>query len=169
MPGLKYAPIKTISPITRTSIKIFSMNDKIRFLFVFVVFCMLFVAACNSKDTKKETISFSPDSSKILIDLEVPDAVSYVQNILLIDSTGAGLVEVLDYRQNLDSLNQEMPVTGSYKLNGNFLEFTPTTPFVKGDFYLVTTYVGLAIGDAKAMLTRDLNLRGKPQSKTLER
>jgi hypothetical protein len=130
---------------------------------LFTLCCLVF-GGCFFKNKQELSISFSKDSSGVIIS-GINEIDSYqLQQQLTIDSLKhlPGLVEIRD--EQIDSL-----IVGEFFWLNNTLIFSPNTPFVKGSTYVITTVLNSSYGTAKDILIGNLGKQIKGHEEKLRR
>ena len=120
-------------------------------LSLFFALCAFFFS-CNNHHNKALTIVFSADSSKIVISNIELAALLQVKNNIKTDTLYQKLVSVLVTPAENDSTSMEREYAGILTMNGDALEFTPDSAFVRGKSYLVETILNASFGDVEKLV-----------------
>lgn len=134
------------------------MFSKITLLLV----CCLIFTSCNSKKDSKFDIHFSTDSSKIIF-----SGIDEVSIFQAQKNNPDNLISVLSIASN--NTEQEKLISGQIEIEGQNLIFTPDTPFVKGQSYLVHTILNSSFGKTTDILKSDLGHTVKTHERILKR
>ena len=143
------------------------MFKYIKFLLVSILFFTLF--SCNVKNSKPLLITFSKDSTQIVLKDISEAGLFQLKSHLDSDSAYQNLVVVLETPGDNDSTSMEMELKGKLSLNENQLVFTPELPFVKGKTYLVETIINAQFASGEDIIKDKVGKHIKPQQKTLLR
>ena len=143
------------------------MFKYIKFLLVSILFFALF--SCNVKNSKPLLITFSKDSTQIVLKDISEAGLFQLKSHLDSDSAYQNLVVVLETPADNDSTSMEMELKGKLSLNENQLVFTPELPFVKGKTYLVETIINAQFASGEDIIKDKVGNHIKPQQKTLLR
>ena len=136
------------------------------------LFIVLFIAAlfgCSTANNKPVLIDFSSDRKCIVISGVNPAGLLQLKNKTAGDSTVYGLVSVLQTPSERDTSIRESPIMGKILVTDSNIVFKPDLPFVKGNDYLVVTYLNAQFGGAGQMLKGELSSKLKPVQKVLTR
>jgi hypothetical protein len=137
-----------------------------KLLFVLLFFTLY---ACNATNNKPLLISFSSDSTTIVLkNIELAGFLQLKNNINS-DSVYQNVVSVLQTPSETDSLGTEKYFTGRLYVAGDSLVFVPNQPFVKGQNYLVQTMINTKFATAKDILTAKVGHKVKAQQQVLSR
>ena len=143
------------------------MFKYIKFLLVAVSFCSLF--SCNETKSKPLVITFSSDSSQIVVkDINEAGLFQLKKNINT-DSSYQQLVSVLQTPGEGDSTSMEIEWQGKLSLKENELLFTPVLPFIKGKTYLIETILNSHFASGEDIIKNKVGTQIKPQQQTLKR
>ncbi len=107
-----------------------------------VVFSFL-LASCTSTNTKPVSVNFNTDSSKIVISNINAVALLQIKSNINSYASYQNLVTVLQIPPQNDTISLEKECPGKLSLNNTALIFTPNTPFVKGNTYLISTLINV--------------------------
>lgn len=169
IPGTKYAPNKTVTPMSNKSIKSFSIFLNFKVYCLFLIIITILKTSCNNKEFKKDLIKFNSDSTAILI--EIADNAVYNSLVQRKNEgeTLTSIISVVEIENEIDSLFFEKEILGSVELKNEKLIFTPKSEMRKGSTYNITTMLGSGLGGAKATFNQALNVRGGGIQGTLTR
>ena len=149
----------------------FKYRIKLSFFLNFLclpVFCCQFLN-CTSTNSKPLLIEFSRDSTAIEFrNIDRPGLLQ-LQSIPEKDSVLSELIAVLQTPSETDTTIKEMPLPGKLVLTDSIIIFTPQRPFIKGNDYLVITYLNARFGTAEQILKSQLNTGVKPVQVLLTR
>ena len=144
----------------------------------FVVFrnflCVLpllgcYFLACTSTNSKPLLISFSADSTAIEFSNIDRPGLLQLQHTAAKDSVLNELIAVLQTPSETDTTIKEISLAGTLSLTDSNIVFTPQKPFVKGNDYLIITYLNARFGTADQILKSQLNTTVKPTQVLLTR
>lgn len=143
------------------------MFKYIKFPIITICFCLLF--SCNTENNKPLVISFSSDSSQIVVkdihEVELFQIRSHIDT----DSAYQKLVTVLQTPAEDDSTSMETEWPGKLTIAKDHLLFTPNVPFVKGKTYLVETILNTEFASGEDIVKGRMNVQIKPQQQILKR
>ena len=143
------------------------MFKYIKFLLVSILFFALF--SCNVKNSKPLLITFSKDSTQIVLKDISEAGLFQLKSHLDSDSAYQNLVVVLETPGDNDSTSMEMELKGKLSLNENQLVFTPEISFKKGKTNLVETIINAQFASGEDIIKDKVGNHIKPQQKTLLR
>lgn len=126
-------------------------------------------AACSAANNTPLSIRFSADSTSIVLEHIDRAGLLTLQADTGKDSLLKELVSVLHTPSERDTLGREELVKGAISLKDNTIVFTPVHPFVKGNDYLVITFVNSRFGTPEQVVKGKLNLSVKPIQQLLTR
>ena len=138
------------------------------FLSVAAVFCCLF-SACSSSNNKPLLIGFSADSTSIVFNNIDRTGLLQLKSMATQDSVLNDLISVLQTPSETDTTIKELPLAGKLMVTDTNIVFTPERPFLKGNDYLVITYLNVRFGSAEQILKSQLNTAVKPHQVLLTR
>ncbi|WP_217643888.1 hypothetical protein [Pedobacter rhizosphaerae] len=126
------------------------------------------IQSCSNANNKP-IIKFSGDSSTIII--KNIDEASWFEarKAYQANPDANSLITVLIIPGDQDSLQTEREISGSFKLAGDSIQFTPDSTFLKGKTYLVENYVGVKFGSLGGLLKNNVKAQLQPQRQTLTR
>lgn len=125
--------------------------------------------ACTSTNSKPLLISFSADSTAIEFSNIDRPGLLQLQHTAAKDSVLNELIAVLQTPSETDTTIKEIPLAGTLSLTDSNIVFTPQKPFVKGNDYLIITYLNARFGTADQILKSQLNTTVKPTQVLLTR
>lgn len=131
-------------------------------------FSCLFIA-CSTANNKPVLVSFSSDSSAVVISGISAAGLAQLKSSPAEDSLVYNLVSVFQTPSEHDTSVVEQPVKGLISIQNHTVVFKPGKPFVKGRDYLVLTYLNSQFANAGAMLKGQLDYKLKPVQKVLSR
>ena len=143
------------------------MFKYIKFLLVSILFFALF--SCNVKNSKPLLITFSKDSTQIVLKDISEAGLFQLKSHLDSDSAYQNLVVILETPEDNDSTSMEMELKGKLSLNENQLVFTPEISFKKGKTNLVETIINAQFASGEDIIKDKVGNHIKPQQKTLLR
>lgn len=127
------------------------------------------VAISCSNTNSKPVIKFSGDSSSIIIKNIDEASFLQVKNAYKTNPDSLDLISVLLTPGDQDSLQVERQISGRFSIGGDSVVFKPNEPFIKGQNYLVESYIGVSYADAKKLLTNGIKHNLQPQQQILTR
>lgn len=134
---------------------------------VFLFFCLQ--VACSTTNSKPLLIDFSADSTCIVFSNIDRPGLLQLSGIAAQDSVLNSLVSVLQTPSETDSLTRETPLAGKLTITDTTIVFKPQQPFLRGNDYLVITYLNARFGTEEQILKSQLNTRVKPYQVVLTR
>jgi len=140
-----------------------------RFLKYSVVVAVFMSAFSCSNRNNKPVIKFSGDSTSIIITNIDEASLLQVKNAYQANMDTVNIMSVLIMPGELDSIQDELEVTGKVKIVGDSLIFNPDQPFVKGKDYLVESYIGVKFATVGNLITGSAKHNLQPQKQTLKR
>lgn len=143
------------------------MFKYIKFSIATILFFILF--SCSSPEDKPLEISFSTDSTQIVVKNIDQAGLFQLKANLETDSAYQQLVSVLQTPTDDDSIGMEKEWLGKLNLNEDKLVFTPDIPFIKGKTYLVETILNAQFATGEDILKDKVGTQIRPQQKTLKR
>lgn len=143
------------------------MFKYIRFILVAISFW--FLISCNETKNMPLVITFSSDSSQIVLKGINEAGLFQLKNNINTDSSYQQLVTVLQTPVEDDSTSMEIEWQGKLSLKSNELLFTPVQPFIKGKTYLVETIINSQFASGEDIIKDKIGARIKPQQQTLKR
>jgi len=138
------------------------------FKYSVIVWVSISVLSCSNRNNKP-IIKFSGDSTSIIIKNIDEASLLQVKNAYKANADTLNLVSVLIKPGELDSIQDELEVTGKVKILGDSLIFNPDQPFVKGKYYLVESYIGVKFATVGNLITGSAKHNLQPQKQTLKR
>ena len=138
------------------------------FKFLAIVVTTSFIVSCSGTNNKP-SIKFSSDSTSIIIKNFDETSLLQVRNAYLNDADSNKLVSVFKQAGELDSLQDDILVSGKFKFAGDSLVFMPEAPFTKGSAYIVESYIDVKFGNAGKLITGKANYNLQPQKELLKR
>lgn len=123
---------------------------------------------CANKDSNKLEISFSNDSSAIVV-THIDNGGLYAIEQDRQNGDTAILVSVMETPNENDSLSREIILPGRIEIRKQAVWFFPDKPFQRKKSYRVSTQLNLRIGKTEDMLKSTLNTRLQAYEKTLVR
>ena len=138
------------------------------FKFLAIVVTTSFIVSCSGTNNKP-SIKFSSDSTSIIIKNFDETSLLQVRNAYLNDADSNKLVSVFKQAGELDSLQDDILVSGKFKFAGDSLVFMPGEPFNKGSAYIVESYIDVKFGNAGKLITGKANYNLQPQKELLKR
>jgi len=140
----------------------------LNFVCALPILCCQFLA-CTSTNSKPLLISFSADSTSIEFSNIDRPGLLQLKNTPAKDSVLNELIAVLQTPSETDTTIKEIPLAGTMSLTDSNIVFRPQKPFVKGNDYLVITYLNARFGTADQILKSQLNTTVKPTQVLLTR
>jgi hypothetical protein len=144
-PGIRYAAIKTATPISKISIINF-IFFKIRLGSLIIVCCLnILLSACHSKTEKADNfktikIELNADSSKIILKGLEHNIIESLNNDTLRSEEWQSLFAIYAKPRGAEESLSE-PIQGKYMISNNDIIFLPDSSFEKGHTYdAVFTY-----------------------------
>ncbi|WP_231426509.1 hypothetical protein [Pedobacter sp. Leaf250] len=139
-------------------------------LFKFSVFVVItsVIISCSGTNNKP-IIKFSRDSTSIIIKNFDEASLMQVRNAYSNQANSNNLVAVLRQAGELDSLQDDILVSGNFKMYGDSLVFVPEKPFIKGNNYLIESFIDVQFGNAGKLISGNANYNLKPQKQILKR
>jgi len=128
----------------------------------------MFALAC-SHTNNKPIIKFSGDSASIVIKNFDEASLLQVKNAYLSNPDSNQLVSVWMQPGELDSLQDDLPVKGAYKVDGDSLVFIPDTAFQKGRIYVVESFINVEFANAGKLISGAAKYNLQPQRQILKR
>ncbi|MBB4109207.1 hypothetical protein [Pedobacter zeae] len=141
---------------------------KFFFNYLIVVAVVISALSCSNRNNRP-VIKFSGDSSSIIIKNIDEASLLQVKNAYQAKSDTLNLISVLIKPGELDSIQDELEVTGKVKILGDSLVFNPDQPFIKGKDYLVQSYIGVKFATIGNLITSSAKHNLQPQKQTLKR
>lgn len=138
------------------------------FLSGLCIFSGLFLA-CSTSNNKPLLIDFSADSTCIVFNNIDRPGLLQLQSIEAQDSVLNDLISVLQTPSETDSTIKEMPLPGEFMITDTNIVFRPEKPFLKGNDYLVITYLNAKFGTTEQIIKSQLNTAVKPHQIVLTR
>lgn len=138
------------------------------FKFLATVVTTLFIVSCSGTNNKP-SIKFSRDSTSIIIKNFDETGLLQVRNAYLNNADSNKLLSVFKQAGELDSLQDDILVSGKFKFAGDSLVFMPGAPFTKGSAYIVESYIDVKFGNAGKLITGKANYNLQPQKELLKR
>ncbi|RYE37635.1 MAG: hypothetical protein EOP48_28395 [Sphingobacteriales bacterium] len=129
--------------------------------------CLLF--ACSSSNNKPLLIHFSADSTSIVFENIDRPGLLQLKSMEGQDSILNDLISVLQTPSESDTTIKELPLPGKMLVTDTSIVFTPEQPFLKGNDYLVITYLNARFGTPEQVLKAQLNTAVKPHQMLLTR
>jgi len=133
------------------------------------VFAIVMFALACSNTNKKPIIKFSRDSASIIIKNFDEASLLQVRNAYLANPDSNQLLSVWLQPGELDSLQDDIPVKGVYKVSGDSLIFTPGTIFQKGKTYAVESFISVEFANAGKLISGSAKYNLQPQRQILKR
>ncbi|MGN8056906.1 hypothetical protein ACTJKN_11565 [Pedobacter sp. 22163] len=133
------------------------------------VIAIILLALSCSNTNNRPIIKFSGDSSSIIIKNIDEASLLQVKNAYQANADTINLVSVLIKPGDLDSIQDELEVSGKVKILGDSLIFNPDQPFLKGKEYLVESYVGIKFATVGDLIKGNGKQNLKAQRQTLKR
>ncbi len=147
---------------------LFSLMFKyIKFLVVGISIWLIF--SCNEKTQKPLIITFSADSSQIVVKDINEAGLFQLKNKLNTDLAYQKLVTVLQTPADDDSTSMEMEWEGELSLKGDELIYTPKISFVKGNTYLIETILNAQFASGEDVIKDRVGIQIRPQQQILKR
>ncbi len=137
-PGIKYAAIKTASPINRISTINFIFY-KIRISILLFICFIILITSCqtsteNTNNFKSIKFELSADSSKIILKGLEHNIILSLKKDTLSSEEWQNLFSVYVKPLGADE-SSSLPVNGNYSISDNNIFFSPDTSFIKGHTY----------------------------------
>ncbi len=132
-----------------------NVSSKIVFL---IAICV--AIGCTTSNNKPVVINFSADRSVIVVTGINPVGLLQLKNNEVHEEVKSNWLTV---RAN------GIKVPGKVSIKGDTLLFVPTTAFLKGQAYLVSTPLNTRFGDGKDLLQGQINYSLAPHQKLLQR
>ena len=129
---------------------------------------IMFASACSNTNNKP-IIKFSEDSASIIIKNFDEVSLLQVRNAYLAHPDSNQLVSVWLQPGELDSLQDDIPVKGIYKVSGDSLVFSPATSFQKGESYAVENFISVEFANAGKLISGRAKYNLQPQRQILKR
>jgi len=129
----------------------------------------VFLFSCSSANNKPVIIAFSPDSSAVVFSGIDPAGLLQVRNTPRIDTAYAAVLSVLQSPSDRDTDSMELPVGGRVQVTDSTVVFIPVKPFVKGQRYLVVSYMNVKFGTPAMIFSGKLGQNVKPEQVILQR
>jgi len=133
-----------------------------------VIAVVLFALSCSNTNNRP-IIKFSRDSSSIIIKNIDEASLLQVKNAYQTNADALNLVSVLIKPGDLDSIQDELEVSGKLKILGDSVVFNPDQSFLKGKEYLVESYIGIKFATVGDLIMGKGKQNLKPQRQTLKR
>ena len=127
------------------------------------------MVSCNETSQKPLIITFSADSSQIIVKDINEGGLYQLKNKLKTDSAYQKLVTVLQTPADNDSTSMEMEWEGELSLKGNELIYTPKNSFIKGKTYLVETILNAKFASGEDMIKDRVGIQIRPLQQILKR
>jgi len=138
------------------------------FNFVVIGIITLVIISCSGTNNKP-SIKFSRDSTAIVIKNFDESSLFQVRDVYLNQADSNHLVSVFQQAGELDSLQDDVAVTGKFKFAGDSLTFIPSTPFIQGKNYIVESFINVKFGNAGKLISGKANYNLQPQKELLKR
>ena len=133
-----------------------------------IIAVTVFALSCSNTNNRP-IIKFSGDSSSIIIKNIDEASLLQVKNAYQANADTLNLVSVLLKPGELDSIQDELEVPGKVKILGDSLVFNPDQPFLKGEEYLVESYIGIKFATVGDLIMGKGKQNLKAQQQTLKR
>lgn len=133
-----------------------------------VIAIVMFASAC-SHTNNKPIIKFSRDSASIIIKNFDEATLFQVKNAHFSNPDSNQLVSVWLHPGELDSLQDDIQVSGQYKILGDSLVFIPNKPLQKGKTYAVESFIGVKFANAGKLISGSAKYNLQPQRQILKR
>ena len=141
----------------------------LKFLNVGVVLISLCcLVGCNSTKNRPLEITFSSDSTSIVIKNVDPVGMAKIRNGELGDSLLQELVTVVESPLAGDTAGLQMPLPGKLLQTSDSLVFQPARPFEKGRKYMVLTYINSKFADLQSVIKNKTKFNMAPNQQVLE-
>ena len=125
--------------------------------------------SCSSANNKPILIGFTADSSAIVFSGIDPAGLLQIRNTPEIDTAYSTILSVLQTPSDNDPKGIETPLPGQVKVTDSTVVFTPLQPFVKGNDYLVVSYMNVKFGNPAKVFSGKLDYNVRPQQLILKR
>ena len=125
--------------------------------------------SCSSANNKPILIRFSADSTAVIFSGINPAGLLQVRNTPQIDTAYGAILSVLQTPSDNDPDGMEFPFPGKVKVTDSTVVFTPARPFVKGQEYLVVSYMNVKFGSPAMIFSGKLDRNVRPQQVILKR
>ncbi|RZL29215.1 MAG: hypothetical protein EOO96_20035 [Pedobacter sp.] len=142
------------------------MFKSVKYLLLFVILFQF--TACSQKNDKP-IITFSADSSSIVIKNIDQASLFEIKKTYQANPDSIKLISVLVTPGAQDSLQDEKDISGKAVLAGDSVIFTPANSFVKGKTYLVESYIGVKFADKSKLFKGTIKHNLEPQTQMLLR
>ena len=139
-------------------------------LFNFSLFASIAMIAVSCTGTNNNPIiKFSRDSSSIIIKNFDEASLHQIKNIYQSNPDSANLVSVLLLPGELDSLQDQLAVSGKFKFMGDSLVFSPDQAFEKDKRYLIESFISVQFANTKKLISGTIKQNLQPQKQILKR
>jgi len=138
------------------------------FRYLAIIATAMFACSCSNRNNKP-IIKFSEDSSSIIIKNIDQASLLKVKNTLQSNTEAAKLISVLVKPGELDSIQDEIELSGNTKVIGDSIVFSPEKYFEKGKKYLVENYIGIKFAGIGNLLNSTAKRNLQPQKQILTR
>jgi len=127
------------------------------------------LSSCSSANNKPVLITFSPDSTAIVVTNIDQDGLYQLKSDKTTDSLKNQLISVVQTPSDSDSTIMETPIAGQVMVTDSSVVFMPEHAFVKGRDYLVSTYLNSRFAGVGNVLKGRMNYAVKPSEQLLHR
>ncbi|TCD03297.1 hypothetical protein [Pedobacter psychroterrae] len=134
---------------------------------MYLFFCIQ--VACSTTNSKPLLIDFSADSTCIVFSNIDRPGLLQLTGVATQDSVLNSLISVLQTPSETDSLTKETPLAGKLTITDTNIVFKPFRPFLRGNDYLVITYLNARFGTEEQILKSQLNTAVRPHQVVLTR
>ena len=114
-------------------------------------------------------ITFSPDSSAVVFSGIDPAGLLQVRNTPHIDTAYSKVLSVLQSPSDQYPESMEYAVPGKVMVTDSTVIFLPAKPFIKGQRYLVVSYMNVKFGTPAMIFSGKLSQNVKPEQVILQR
>ncbi|MFW0718115.1 hypothetical protein [Pedobacter sp. N23S346] len=136
--------------------------------FLIVAAIAVFLISCSGTN-KKPVIKFSADSASIVVKNIDEASLLQVRNRYKGNADSVALISVILKPGDLDSLQDDIEVSGKVKVTGDSVVFMPEQPFQKDKSYLVENYIGIKFAGLSNLLNGTARHNLQPQKQILKR